>query len=590
MFFPPAFLQELRDRLRVSEVLGRYIQVKRKTADEYTALCPFHNEKTPSFTISDRKGFYHCFGCGAHGDVLKFVTEHTGKPFKNAVEELAQLAGVPLPKQDPQAVAREEKYAKLYEVCEAACQFFEANLLRSDAEYVRDYIKDRAISPEIQQRFRLGYAPENKTSLHQHLKAKGFADALMEEAGLIVGTEGNRPPVDRFYHRLIFPITNTRGKVIAFGGRTMGDHPAKYLNSPDTPLFDKGRQLYALEHAKDSAYKEGSMLVGEGYMDVIALHQAGFNSAVAPLGTAVTETQLQLLWKYVDIPTLCMDGDNAGQRAMLRAAERALPLLQPGKSLQFAAMPAGKDPDDVLKEQGKNAMKQLLENTQSLSGLLWQRHYLAADRSTPEQQAKAKQESLTSIKRIAHADVQKAYMDDFYARLRAHNANAGSSAGSGHTFAPSGQQVAGGVLRGNVSIPASRSAQDQVILDMLTLLQHAPAFFYENAEAQDALSRLEPAEPATQEKWQQLLGALEEESVQKTQHITLPKDPSNHVIELLWSYHHTRYLASTQAVLLEAAFGRNADAEQLEAIQNEQRRLNKLAESYRTHYEDAIDV
>ena len=376
MAIPPGFLDELRNRVSVSEIVGKRVKLVKK-GREHSGLCPFHNEKSPSFTVNDDKGFYHCFGCGAHGSALDFVMNTEGLNFPEAVERLAVHAGMEVPQDTPEQRERSEKRNTLYDVMEQACLYYERSLRMPEGKIGLSYLRERGLSEETIKRFRLGYAPNIQGGLKAALKREGIEDDLMVEAGLLIKPDDPaRTPYERFRERVMFPITDRRGKVIAFGGRILGDGKPKYLNSPDTPLFHKGTILYGLAQAREAAHKKDQIIVTEGYMDVIALAQGGFPHAVAPLGTALTEEQIQLLWRMTKTPTLCFDGDAAGQRAAERGAERALPHLKPGFSLHFVHLPEGEDPDSLIKHEGSAAMQTLLDGAIPLSELLWR---LASD-------------------------------------------------------------------------------------------------------------------------------------------------------------------------------------------------------------------
>ena len=360
MAFPPEFLDEIRARVPLAGVVGRRVKLA-KRGREHSGLCPFHNEKTPSFTVSEDKGFYHCFGCGAHGDALGFVMRMEGLSFPEAVERLAGEAGLRVPQASPEERAAARRRADLYDVVEAAAAWFEERLAGSEGAEARAYLESRGLRRETVTSFRLGYAPDRRGMLRAALNARGLDNAQLAEAGLIKLPEAPQDapdaasagaPRDYFLNRIIFPITDRRGRAIAFGGRALGESRAKYLNSPETPLFHKGRVLYNQARARQAAHDTGELIVCEGYMDVIALGQAGFPAAVAPLGTAITEQQIAVLWRLADEPVLCLDGDQAGRRAGFRAAERALGLLKPGRSLRFAALPEGEDPDSLVRGQG----------------------------------------------------------------------------------------------------------------------------------------------------------------------------------------------------------------------------------------------
>ncbi len=408
MAFPPQFLDEIRARVALAELIGRRVKLK-KRGREHEGLCPFHNEKTPSFTVSEAKGFYHCFGCGAHGDVIGFVMRSEGLSFPEAVEKLAAEAGLPVPQSSPEEQAAARKRADLGEVLELACQWFESQLSDAGGTAARSYLDSRGLRQETISQFRLGFAPDRRGSLQKALNAKGVGDGLLVEAGLLKRPEGGGPLRDYFFDRVIFPIADRRGRVLAFGGRALGEAKAKYLNSPDTPLFHKGRVLYNLARARQAAHDTGELIVAEGYMDVIALSQAGFAGAVAPLGTAITEQQIAELWRLAAEPVICLDGDTAGRRAGFRAALTALGGLAPGRSLGFVLLPAGEDPDSLLSGQGPQALRRALDAAVGLSDLLWLIEVEGRDLRTPERQAGLWQALKTRIADVRHPEVQNAY-------------------------------------------------------------------------------------------------------------------------------------------------------------------------------------
>lgn len=386
MAFSDQFLDEIRTRVPVSDVVGRRVKLI-KRGREYVGLSPFNSEKTPSFTVNDQKRFYHCFSSGEHGDVFTFVMKTEGLSFPEAVERLAAEAGLDVPKDAPEDRARAERRAGLIEAQEAATQWFQAKLSSSAGRHAADYLRGRGLDAETVQHFRLGFAPDQRTMLKEALLARGFTEDVLIEAGLLIAPEDGGASYDRFRNRVMFPITDRRGRVIAFGGRTLGESRAKYLNSPETPVFHKGNVLYNLGSARQAAHETGVVIVTEGYMDVIALHRAGFKHAVAPLGTALTEAQIAELWRLAPEPILCLDGDNAGRRAAQRAAERALPLLQPGKSLRFAELPAGDDPDSLLASEGPAALQRVLDAALPLAEVLWRGGAGGRPLDTPERRA-----------------------------------------------------------------------------------------------------------------------------------------------------------------------------------------------------------
>jgi DNA primase len=407
----PQWLDELRSRVALSSVISRSTRLT-KAGREFKACCPFHNEKTPSFTVNDEKGFYHCFGCGAHGDAIRWMTDQRGLSFMDAVKELASEAGMEVPAPDPQAAQQAEKRDTLFDVVKAAQDWFVENLRGRDGTAAREYLESRGFGDDAIAQFGFGYAPENRQALKQGLSQ--FPEDKLIEAGLRISVE-ERDPYDRFRGRLMLPIEDARGRVIAFGGRILdggkSDAP-KYLNSPDTPLFDKGRTLYNLHRAAPISRQSGRMIVVEGYMDVIALAAAGIGECVAPLGTALTEQQIELLWRHVDSPILCFDGDTAGQRAAMRAVTRALPLLRPSHSLKIVQLPAGLDPDDLVKREGKDAMERLLGEASSLIKRLWSHERDAVPLATPEEKAGLKARLLGHVETIGDADICGLYRRD----------------------------------------------------------------------------------------------------------------------------------------------------------------------------------
>ncbi|MBI1275642.1 DNA primase [bacterium] len=405
------FLDRLRDSVPVSQVLARFIPLKRN-GRLWKACCPFHKEKTPSFQVQDDRQSYHCFGCGAHGDHIKFLMEHQRMSFADAVRDIAAMAGIPLPEQPSfsstgQPQAARPQHERAYAMLEAAAAWFESQLASPAGLQARAYLDKRGLSQTMQARYRIGLAPDHRQALGTHLKTLGFDDRLMIEHGLLIAPEAaGSQPYSRFRSRLMIPIKNRQGKVIAFGGRILGEGQPKYLNSPETPLFQKRLTLFNLDTARKPAHDNNRVLVVEGYMDVIALVQAGMEEAVAPLGTAVTEEHLGTLWQLSDRPILCLDGDTAGQRAMLRVADMALPLMQSGKDLRFAILPAGEDPDSLLKKpDGTAKMEACLAQAVPLSQALWQSRLNAAPHATPEE--------LASLGRNLR-ELEKKVKDDFY--------------------------------------------------------------------------------------------------------------------------------------------------------------------------------
>lgn len=412
MAFPPGFLDELRGRISLPGLVGRRVKLARR-GREFAGLCPFHHEKTPSFYVVEDKSFFHCFGCGAHGDAIGFVMRIDNLDFIEAIEKLAAEAGVVVPLATPQERERAQRQKTLLEATEAAAAFYEARLWGPSGGRAREYLEGRGLDPETIRRFRLGWAPDDRHALRRGLAAD-FPDALLIEAGLLRPPSEAGDSSDYFRNRVIFPIGDRTGRVIAFGGRVLGDGQPKYLNSPDSPLFEKGRVLYGWSAARagparDTEENAFGAIVTEGYMDVIALHRAGFMTAVAPLGTALSEFQLHELWRLAPEPILCFDGDAAGQRAAVRALRRALPLLRPGHSLRFARLPAGEDPDSIIRNSGRVAFDQILAAAQPLSGVLWEIETGRGRLDTPERRAELERRLMEEVGLIADRTVQTEY-------------------------------------------------------------------------------------------------------------------------------------------------------------------------------------
>ena len=418
MSLSPAFLDELRMRTSLSSLIGRSVKLTR-AGNEFKACCPFHNEKTPSFYVNDEKNFYHCFGCQAHGDAIRWLTDQRGLSFMDAVKELADQAGIEVPAPDPRSQERAERAAGLYEAMEAAAAWFVEQLEGVEGGAARAYLVARGISEATRRKFGFGLAPDSRGKLKAALKA--FPTDKLVEAGLLIKPEDDKEPYDRFRGRLMFPIRDARGRCIAFSGRILGAGEPKYVNSPDTPLFDKGRTLFNLHNAGPASRPERRVVVVEGQMDIVALDQAGIAEAVAPLGTALTETQLAMLWKLSPAPLMCFDGDGAGQKAAIRAALRALPQVGPGRSLSFVTLPAGQDPDDLIKASGRAAFDTLLDSPESLVERLWRHELDAEPLKTPEQKAGLRRRLMDHVATIADPDVRDQYRHDLLQRFAALN-------------------------------------------------------------------------------------------------------------------------------------------------------------------------
>ncbi len=424
MAFSPQFLDELRARLELAGTIARRVRLTRK-GREHIGLCPFHKEKTPSFTVNEDKGFYHCFGCGAHGGVIDFVMQMDGLSFPEAVQHLAAEAGMEVPVDTPEERQRNRRRQSLLDIQEAACAYFEKMLRMPEGKAASDYLRGRGLADDTIKRFRLGFAPDARGALKAALSGDGISDELLSAAGLIVRPdEGGRAPYDRFRRRVMFPITDAGGRIIAFGGRILSNGEprqtgAKYLNSPETDLFHKGRVLYGLAQAKAAARKSSRLIVTEGYMDVIALAQAGYQETVAPLGTALTEDQIGELWRLVREPVLCFDPDAAGQRAAVRAAERALPLLKPGHGLRFAFLrtDTGDDPDGVSRRYPRQFMDSTFASALSLSDMLWRMEAGTGPVKTPEQRAALQQKLRDQARRINDPTVRAHFLRAFKERI-----------------------------------------------------------------------------------------------------------------------------------------------------------------------------
>ena len=420
MAFSPHFLDELRARVGLVSVIGKRVALKR-AGREHSGLCPFHNEKTPSFTVNEEKGFYHCFGCGAHGSVFDFVMETENLSFPEAVERLAAEAGMEVPRDSPEERARSERAKGLYDVLEAAALYFEKQLRMPEGKRALQYLLERGLTEETIKTYRLGFAPDGRGALKAALTKDGTPDGKLLEAGLVVQPDdADRAPYDRFRGRVMFPILDGRGRVIAFGGRILdadpGSNAPKYLNSPETPVFQKGRTLYGLYQARAHA-RDDPIVIVEGYTDVLALQQAGFRTAVAPLGTALTEDQIRLVWRFSREPILCFDGDNAGERAASRAAERALPILNAGRTLRFAFLPAGQDPDSLVRGRGRDAMGDLLNGAVPLSEVIWRMERAGKPLNDPDDRAWIEKKLKDQAFKIADETVRGHYLSTFKDRL-----------------------------------------------------------------------------------------------------------------------------------------------------------------------------
>jgi DNA primase len=417
MSLPPGFLEDLRTRVSLSSVVGRKVTWDARKSNQgkgdMWAPCPFHQEKSASFHVDDRKGFYYCFGCHAKGDAVTFIKETENLGFMEAVELLAREAGMPMPARDPRAAQVADRRSQLTAVMDEAVKWFRLQLRSSAAAEARAYLAKRGLAPEAQDRWDIGFAPDTRQGLYLALRQKGIADDLILASGVCARPDDGGAPYDRFRGRIIFPIRDGRGRAISLGGRAMAaDARAKYLNGPETELFDKGRNLYNHAPAREASGKGQPLVVAEGYMDVIALSEAGFKASVAPLGTAVTEDQLRLMWRISDEPIIALDGDTAGIRAALRVIDLALPLLEAGKGLRFAVMPGGMDPDDLIRAQGAGAMKAVLEGAVPMVKLLWQREIEGRTFDSPERKAALDKSLRAHLKRIVDPSIRSHYGED----------------------------------------------------------------------------------------------------------------------------------------------------------------------------------
>ncbi len=443
MRFTPQFLDELKARLPVSDVVGRRVKLK-KAGREWKGLSPFQQEKSPSFFVNDEKQAWFDFSSGKNGSIFDFIMLTDGVDFPEAVERLAAMAGLALPAATPDAARHAERRRTLYDVMELAAQYFADTLASRAGARARGYLADRAMTPSTQVKFRIGYATNERFALKEHLGKAGIPVQDMVEAGLLIAGDDIPVPYDRFRDRVMFPITDIRGRVIAFGGRALEkDVAAKYLNSPETPLFHKGDNLYNFASARKAAHDGAALVVVEGYVDVIAMVGAGFAASVAPLGTALTENQLAMLWKMADEPILCFDGDKAGQKAAYRAAEMALPHLVPGKSLRFALLPEGQDPDDLARSGGRLAIEEVIGAARGLADLIWSREIEGGTFATPERRAALEARINVLAGGIRDEVVRRYYRQDLTERLRAAFAPAGGYGGRGGGFGKPGFGGAG---------------------------------------------------------------------------------------------------------------------------------------------------
>lgn len=431
MSFPPEFLDQIRARIPVSSVVSRSVKLQRR-GREFIGLSPFNNEKTPSFTVNDQKGFYHCFSTGEHGDIISFLMKTQNIPFLEAVERLAEDAGLEMPRATPEEARKAERRTTLQEAVEFACRFYEQKLKSPEGRAAYEYLVQRGLSDDTIAAYRLGYAPGNN-ALKAALARESIPEEIALESRILTPGRDGRPAFDFFRDRVVFPICDARGRPVAFGGRILGEGEPKYLNSPETPLFHKGGLVYGLSQARQTASEKAEVIIAEGYMDVIAMAQAGIKNAVAPLGTALTEQQIAMLWRIAPEPILCFDGDTAGRKAALRAADRCLPMLEPGYSLRFALLPAGQDPDDLIKSDGSQAMRDVLDGALPLSEIVWRQLVEGRSIDTPERRAALEKEIDDLVREIKDGSVQGHYRRQLRDRVFSLFRGQGGPQGSGQS-------------------------------------------------------------------------------------------------------------------------------------------------------------
>jgi DNA primase len=518
MSLPPGFLDELRTRVSIAQVIGRAVTWDLRKSNQgkgdFWAPCPFHQEKSASFHVDDRKGFYYCFGCQAKGDVLTFLRESQNLGFMEAVETLAREAGMAMPARDPGERQRADHKTQLIEVMEQAVRYYRMQLMGSHAAEARAYLDRRGLSEAQRERWHIGFAPDSRHGLWQHLTQAGVAPELIVEAGLCARPDGGGQPYDRFRGRIMFPIRDARDRCIAFGGRAMAETArAKYLNSPETPLFDKGRTLYNIGPARAAMGKGTPLIVAEGYMDVIALVGAGFEGAVAPLGTAITEDQLRLLWRVHDEPLVALDGDTAGLRAGHRLADLALPLITAGHSLRFVLLPGGQDPDDLLRASGAVAMKALIDRAVPMARLLWDREIAGQVFDSPERRAALDQRLRALLARLQDPSLREHYAEDFRQQRRAlfsdraepfrPGTNRGGGGGTRGGWRKSTPEPSLPGTRGSLLAAGSGTADEELrVISILTVLAAHPDLL---EEFDDRLLALETRRPDLQDLQRALL-------------------------------------------------------------------------------------
>lgn len=490
MRFPPHILDEIRARLPVSAVVGRKVPLKKK-GREFAGLSPFKTEKTPSFFVNDQKGFYHCFASGEHGDIFTFLIKTEGLSFPEAVERLAGEAGVSLPKPTERERERAETRLRLHEVLQAAGELFQHALRSPAAGEARAYLARRGLTPETIEKFGIGFATDHRQALSEALRKQGFTEDELVQSGMRIAGQDISQPYDRFRNRIMFPILDLKGRIVAFGGRAMDpSQPAKYLNSPETPVFHKGAMLFNANRARQAAFDTGRIVVVEGYMDVIAMDQAGIESGVAPLGTALTGDQIGLLWRFAAEPILCFDGDAAGRRAAHRAIDVGMPLLRPGASLRFAFLPDGLDPDDLIQKHGADALKRLLDASDPLIDVAWKRELAKGDWNTPEQRALLEKWLREMTNSIEDGAVRGHYERDIRNRLfhawRAQPANRDKPGKGRQTTGKTSIPAPSQLSRTRIVLDADRGSQS-ADYELLAHLTRFPEIIPDHVDELDAL-------------------------------------------------------------------------------------------------------
>ena len=545
MAVPPEFIEDLRQRIPLSDIIGKRVKLVRK-GRRHSGLCPFHSEKTPSFSVVDDQGFYHCFGCGAHGDAISFLRETDGLDFMEAVERLAGMAGLAVPRSAPEDPDKQRQRKAALDILEETTRFFQAALTRDDGAQAARYLQGRGLGEAALSTYRLGYAP--RSGLRTALSARGFSDDDMLAAGVVRRSDRDGALYDYFRDRVIFPIEDRQGRVIAFGARALGDAQPKYLNSGEGPTFSKKQVLYGWVQAREGMRRKLPLVVAEGYMDVIAIQQSGVATAVAPLGTALTEEQIGHLWKLNDDPILCFDGDAAGQRAQMRALERLLPLLEPGRSARLAMLPEGKDPDDVLRSDGSDGLLKVLAMARSLVDSLWTGLSAQHDLRQPEQRAEFWQQIRGMVRQIGHNQVRGAFADDIEARIAAmRTASRGDARNFGAMQRPRVRRPAAGAIHRHRAICALIVTHPELVSEqfeqLLSIDSGDPALERLKKAAIDAVIRDPDLDAAALRHHLTLLNFIDELSVLEGEELKarMPFDPvalsseeaGNQVLELL---------------------------------------------------------